>query len=185
MREEIRSATANFEFNQRNQKRLQDLYKKNAIPFHKLDEADTNLAVSDHRLQQAKDNNRLAELEADIAREVLARREVKSPFDGVVVKRYKSVGEYVEEEPVLQLVQLNPLRVQVLLPVSIFGQITPGMTAKVLPEAPMNQQSRQAAVVLVDSVVDVASGTFAVELELENEGNQLPSGLKCGLRFLQ
>jgi hypothetical protein len=59
------------------------------------------------------------------------------------------------------------------------------MTAKVLPEAPMNQQSRQAAVVLVDSVVDVASGTFAVELELENEGNQLPSGLKCGLRFLQ
>lgn len=185
MLEEIRSASASFEFSERNLKRLEDLYKKKAVPFHKVDEAKTELLVNKHRLQQAKDNNRLATLEVDIAKAVLNRRSVVSPINGVVVERYKGVGEYVEDEPIMQLVQLDPLRVRVLVPVSMFGEVELGMNAKIVPEAPMNKTVRSAKVVVVDPVIDVASGSFSVQLEMSNRHLQLPSGLKCGVRFLE
>ena len=34
-----------------------------------------------------------------------------------------------------------------------------------------------------DRVVDAASGTFGVRLELPNPGYRLPAGLKCKVRF--
>lgn len=185
MLEEIRSATASYQFSSRNLQRLEDLYKKKAVPFYKVDEAKTDLLVNKHRLQQAKDNNQLSVLEVDIAKAVLRRRSVVSPINGVVVERYKSVGEYVEDEPIMQLVQLHPLRVKVLVPVSMFGEIKLGMNAKIVPEAPMNETLRAAKVIVVDPVIDVASGSFSVQLEMSNQNFQLPSGLKCGVRFFE
>jgi membrane fusion protein (multidrug efflux system) len=41
-----------------------------------------------------------------------------------------------------------------------------------------------ANVVIVDRVVDAASGTFGVRLTLSNPSNRLPAGLKCRVRFL-
>ena len=41
-----------------------------------------------------------------------------------------------------------------------------------------------AKVTVVDKLVDAASGTFGVRLELPNPGNQLPAGLKCRINFL-
>lgn len=185
MLEEVRSATASYQFSSRNLQRLENLYKKKAVPFYKVDEAKTDLLVNQHRLQQAKDNNQLSVLEVDIAKAVLRRRSVVSPIDGVVVEHYKNVGEYVEDEPIMQLVQLHPLRVKVLMPVGMFGEVKLGMSAKVIPEAPMNETLRTAKVVVIDPVIDVASGSFSVQLEMSNPDFRLPSGLKCGIRFFE
>jgi membrane fusion protein (multidrug efflux system) len=38
-------------------------------------------------------------------------------------------------------------------------------------------------VTVVDKVVDAASGTFGVRLELPNPDLKLPAGLKCTVRF--
>ena len=40
-----------------------------------------------------------------------------------------------------------------------------------------------ARVTVVDRVVDAASGTFGVRLELPNPDYRLPAGLKCKVRF--
>ncbi len=42
---------------------------------------------------------------------------------------------------------------------------------------------REAEVGVVDKVVDAASGTFGVRLELPNPDTSLPAGLKCRVRF--
>jgi hypothetical protein len=44
--------------------------------------------------------------------------------------------------------------------------------------APLVQGSVKARVTVVDRVVDAASGTFRVRLELPNPGNRIPSGIK-------
>jgi multidrug efflux pump subunit AcrA (membrane-fusion protein) len=36
---------------------------------------------------------------------------------------------------------------------------------------------------IVDRVVDAASGTFGIRLEIPNPGNRIPAGLKCKVRF--
>ena len=50
------------------------------------------------------------------------------------------------------------------------------------PEAPFEGEY-EAIVTIVDRVVDAASGTFAVRLELPNENGRLPAGLKCSVSF--
>jgi len=56
------------------------------------------------------------------------------------------------------------------------------MHAKVIPEAPIGGQYT-AEVKIVDRVIDAASGTFGVRLELPNPGYRLQAGLKCKVIF--
>ena len=65
---------------------------------------------------------------------------------------------------------------------ALLGKITTSMRAEVQPEAPMGG-SYTATVTVVDRVVDAASGTFGVRLELPNRDYRLPAGLKCKVRF--
>jgi membrane fusion protein (multidrug efflux system) len=70
----------------------------------------------------------------------------------------------------------------VVLPVEQFGQIKMGMSATVVPQAPLNGQYT-AIVTVVDRVVDAASGTFRVRLKLPNKDHVLPAGLRCTVEF--
>jgi multidrug efflux pump subunit AcrA (membrane-fusion protein) len=38
-------------------------------------------------------------------------------------------------------------------------------------------------VTVVDPIVDAASGTFTIRLEMPNPGNRVPAGLKSKVRF--
>lgn len=180
---EIESKRASLDFARRNQERTQQLFNKKAVPFHVLDEAKTDaiLAVTD--LRNAEQNKRMAELELARAEATLALRTVRSPISGVVVERLKAPGEFIEDKPILRIAQLDPLRVEVIVPVGKFGTITKGMRAEVTPEL-ARKRTYIAEVSIVDKVVDAASGTFGVRLELPNPGNYIPGGLRCSLTFL-
>lgn len=182
--EEISAAEALQRFDQRNLERIQTLYKKKSISFNQLDEAETAAEISSKKLQLARENQLQAELELELTKQILARRTIHSPFTGIVIKRQKSVGEYLEGDSVLTLAQLTPLRVHILLPVTQFGRVKTGMEVEIVPEAPLDHLKEKATVVIVDRVVDVASGTFGVQLELDNEKGEIPGGLKCSAQFL-
>ena len=100
----------------------------------------------------------------------------------MVVERYVSPGEYVNTQPLLRVAQIDPLRVEVIVPAQIFGKISPGMTATIIPE--LREYGQQTATVsIVDKVIDSASSTFGVRLELPNAEHKIPAGLKCLVRF--
>jgi multidrug efflux pump subunit AcrA (membrane-fusion protein) len=116
------------------------------------------------------------------AQAILARRSIRSPIDGVVVERYVSPGEYVNTQPLLRVAQIDPLRIEVIVPSQIFGSISPGMRASIIPELAVYGE-HEATVTIVDRVIDAASSTFGVRLELPNPEARIPSGLKCVVRF--
>ncbi|MFT5417076.1 MAG: RND family efflux transporter MFP subunit [Gammaproteobacteria bacterium] len=179
---EIGLRRASLDFDQRNRTRIDELYVKKAIPLHHKDEAATDAEKSKWLLTKAQDDKRLAALELVRAKAVVNRKTVRSPIDGVVVARHKSTGEYIEDQPIITVAQLHPLRVEVIVPVELFGAIQNGMSATVIPEL-VSSGRRHAKVVSVDRVIDGASGTFDVSLELPNEDYQIPSGLKCLVEF--
>ncbi|MGI9538593.1 MAG: HlyD family efflux transporter periplasmic adaptor subunit, partial [Miltoncostaeaceae bacterium] len=109
---------------------------------------------------------------------------IVSPVTGVVVDRLKSPGEVVKEETIVFVAQIDPLRVEVVLPAAVFGSLGPGMRAEVTPELP-DAGIQIASVSIVDRVVDATSGTFAVSLDLPNADYAVPSGLRCQVRFLK
>ncbi|MCD4689234.1 MAG: efflux RND transporter periplasmic adaptor subunit, partial [Desulfuromonadaceae bacterium] len=92
-------------------------------------------------------------------------------------------GDYVGEDAVLTVASIDPLNVEVVVPVAQFGSIRKGMRAEVRPEAPVGG-TYIATVVIVDRVIDAASGTFGVRLLLPNPSNKLPAGLNCDVTFL-
>lgn len=176
-REELRHAI-------RNQERDKGLYDRKMLSLEEWDLVKTRRNLSEIQLAEAIEIKQLAELEFKRARKVLDRMTIRSPNSGVVVERYLSPGEYVDRDPILKLAQIDSLKVEVILPVDLLPYVKVGMRATVKPESPVTS-SYTATVVIVDKVVDAASGTFGVRLKLPNPGHELPPGLKCKVNFLQ
>ena len=172
-----------LEFSERALTRVKDLYEKKAASFSELDKHKTEHAIAQQQLQQSLDRKRQAELEYKRALADLQRRTLVSPIDGIVVERMKEPGEHIDFEPVLKLVQLDPLRVEVYAPASLYGKVKPGIKASVVPELGADNRSYPAEVTLVDQVIDGPSNTFGIRLSIPNPGNRLPSGLKCRVTF--
>jgi multidrug efflux pump subunit AcrA (membrane-fusion protein) len=63
----------------------------------------------------------------------------------------------------------------------LYGKIHRGDLANVTPETPGTSFSARVSV--VDRVIDAASGTFGVRLELPSPNNAIPAGAKCKVRF--
>jgi len=162
--------------------RTDEMYKKDLVPLKELDEAETQKILAEIGVLEAKENREVAELELERARAALEQRTLRSPVTGVVTERVLYSGEFVKGTPVLKLAQIHPLRVEVIAPVSLLGKVAVGMSAEVNPEAPVGGV-HAAKVTVVDRVVDAASGTFGVRLELPNPTYRLPAGLKCKVRF--
>ncbi len=179
----IRAGEVSVAFAERREERVQTLYQENAVSSDQADEAATDTRLAQSQLERAEEASRLAQLEFHRAEEILRRHTIRSPIEGVVVQRYLSPGESVRFQPMLRLAQIDPLRVEVIVPVSVFGKIRVGQRAIVQPEAPMTG-NYQAEVAIVDRVADAASGTFRVALDLPNPDYSLPSGLKCMVQFL-
>ena len=128
-------------------------------------------------------NQRLADLELRETVAEVETRTIRSPINGVVTQRLMSAGEFPKQDPILKVAQLHPLRVEVFAPVSFLRKVTVGMEALVRLEEPIGGVHK-AKVSIVDRVVDGASGTFGIRLELPNPDLRLPAGLKCTVQFL-
>jgi len=164
----LRTAEAKVDFGQRKSQRNEELTRKKLISVHEKDEIETELQLA--RLMVAE------------AKEQLELRVIRSTVKGVVVKRTGAPGGYVGEEPFLTVAQIDPLHVELVIPVQHIGSIREGVTARVLPDEPVGGEFT-AKVVVVDKVIDAASGTFGVRLELPNPQLKLPAGMKCRVFF--
>ncbi len=179
----LEASNISMNFAQRRRERLASLHREKVLSSDQMDEMETEAVLTKLERDQAKERRRLAQLELRQAMEVLERHTIPSPITGVVVQRFLAPGESVEEKPIIRLAQIDPLRVEVIVPVNYFGAIRAGQSAVIMPERPM-QGEYPAQVTVVDRVADAASGTYRVRLSLPNPDYQLPSGLKCMVRFL-
>jgi RND family efflux transporter MFP subunit len=185
MQGELKAAEARVDLTKKKLARADELYKQNFVSVNARDEAEADYRLAVEQLRQAQENKKLAELETQRSAEVLALRTIKSPLSGVVVDVFQKPGEFSgnnQKEPILKLAEVDPLHVEVVLPVALYGKIRNGQHAQVLPEAPVGG-NYDAVVKVVDRVIDAASGTFGVRLQLPNPGSRIPAGIKCRVKF--
>ncbi len=178
----IKARKAQADFAKRRFERNKELFAKNMVSEQIVDEAETEAILAEMELGEAIEQKQIAELELKRALESLSMRTIKSPVDGIVVQIYAQEGESIEDRPIIQIARIDPLYVEVIAPIILLGRIKKGMQAEVLPEEPVGG-SYIANVKIVDPVVDAASGTFGIRLELPNPDYALPAGLGCDIRF--
>jgi HlyD family secretion protein len=173
---------------QRDEERYRRLVEVDrTVPAKRLEEATLELAVA--RSQRAAAQARLdeavagptstqialAECRVREAETALAAAlldvqdtEVRAPFDGVITRRLKGLGDHISGAPfvgVLELVSANRIEAELHLPEALLPQVVPGQTPVLLssslgpplPELPVTRVIRQ---------VDTDSGTFAIRVAI-------------------
>lgn len=175
---ELRAAEANAELARQKLARAEDLARQEFISAQALEQARAEALVAENRLVQAREQRDIYAREHELARAQLGMRTIRSPSTGVVAERFLSVGERVEERPMFRIAVVDPLRIEVVLPASLYPMVRRGTDMRITPDFP-GAQPRVAKVVLVDKVIEGASNTFRARLSLPNAGNKLPAGLRC------
>lgn len=184
MQGKIRTGESRVEFSTQKYLRRDKLAGQSFVSQQDRDESRTEKLLAESELAEAWDERRLSEIEYRRLSEQLRLRTIKSPVDGVVVDRLLNAGELADNrdlrKPILKLADIATLHVEALLPIEAYGKLGVGQSVEVLPELPVGGR-HQATVRVIDRVMDPASSTFGVRLELPNPGLELPAGIKCKL----
>ena len=165
--------------------RTRQLFEEGAVTREELEQAISEEELGALNVQEARNAILRAELDAKVMWALLERRTVKSPVDGVIVERFLSPGELVNRAgsgDVVRIAQVHPLKIDVIAPLSLFGAVKAGQRALVSPENPIGGV-HEATVKTVDPLLDAASGTFRIRLELPNVDFAVPAGVRCRVQL--
>lgn len=181
----IATAKNRLDYAMKKAERSEDLHKKSFVTSQARDEAEAERRIAESELKDAIENQELAKHDHRHSVNLMNRRILRSPFNGVVVDRMLNPGDLAEagtgRKGILKLAEVEPLRVEVVLPIEAHGKLKIGASADVIPEGVGGRHA--AKVTVVDTVLDSASATFGVRLQMPNPKNSLPAGIRCKVEF--
>jgi RND family efflux transporter MFP subunit len=184
----IRSGESRLDFASAKLKRREHLVGEKFVSAQDVEETKAERNLAEAELQDAKDNQRLAELEVRRAEQNIRIRTIVSPINGVVLERNMNPGELADtadgRKPILRIADISVLHAEAVLPASAYSAVKSGQKVVIRADVPV-KLSTQGIVKVVDRMLDVASGTFGVRLEVANPGLEIPAGIHCRAEFLQ
>jgi RND family efflux transporter MFP subunit len=185
MRGALETARSRLNFSNKKFGRDQELFQDQYVSANTRDESETAMKLAASELLEAKDNNHVSQLQVREYEELMKLKNIKSPFDGVVMERFHHPGEVTlthDQNPLLKLARINPLFIEVVLPAASMGKVHVGDVIKIKPQVDGINEFN-AKVTVVDPVADAASSTLGVRLEVENKNQALPAGISCKAEF--
>lgn len=159
------------------------LFKRKVVAQSQVDEAQTEVDLAQLAMEEAEFERRIASLELKRVQAEVDRRIIKSPINGIVTKIDRSVGEYIDPAVgVLTIAQVDPLEIEVYLPLDAYPLVKVGDDAIISPQAPINGEYAL-KIATKSPLVDAASGLFRLTLLLPNTANRVPAGVRCSVKF--
>lgn len=179
---QIAAAQASWQLAQRKYERIKSLVAQNFMSEQASDQAGAEAEVALRTYNQMKEQQQLSEREWHVAQAQFDQRIVRSPIDGVVVEKYLSAGERVDDKPIVRVAAIDHLKVEAILASPMYSKVAIGMNATVIPDL-NGSLARPASITSIDRVLDAASNTFRVRLSLDNTKAPLPAGVRCTVSF--
>ncbi|WP_418990893.1 efflux RND transporter periplasmic adaptor subunit [Alistipes sp.] len=135
--------------------------------------------ISDQQIEQAK-------AQLDVQREVVANLkkniEVRSPIAGVVTARNYESGDLFAQQPILHIMQIDPLKVVVNISEQYFPYVKVGMPVDLAVDIFPDKEFR-GTVSLIYPALDPSTRTFKVEVKVPNASRTLRPGMYARTRF--
>ncbi len=129
--------------------------------------------ISAQQIEQAK-------AQLDVQREVVANLkkniEVRSPISGVVTARNYESGDLFAAQPILHVMQIDPLKVVVNISEQYFPNVRLGMPVELMVDI-FPDKTFTGAVSLIYPALDSATRTFKVEVRVPNADRTLRPGM--------
>lgn len=160
---EVNEARANAERSEAAFKRAQEMYAKKLVSATEYDTARANYDVDIARLLSS--------------RAVLSKTVIRAPFDGFVGLRRINIGDYATAgQELVDVVQLDPLRVDFSLPETLLPKVQPGLPIEVAVDAYPNEVF-SGEITAVAPKSDVRGHNIEVRANLPNAELKLRPGL--------
>lgn len=129
--------------------------------------------ISAQQIDQAKAS-------LDVQREVVANLkkniELRSPIAGVVTARNNEAGDLFMNQPILHVMQINPVKVIANIPEQFFPIVKVGMPVDLKLDA-YPDRTFSGKVSLIHPALDATTRTFTVEVTVPNAGETLRPGM--------
>ncbi|WP_036552610.1 efflux RND transporter periplasmic adaptor subunit [Neptunomonas japonica] len=162
-RAEVSQAKARVSLSLNEFKRAEKLLKKRV---GSVNDRDTTLAQL-----------RVDEAQLEVARTLLKKMTIKTPFNGVIGLRNVSPGDYVTSgQDLVQLTDISKMKVEFSLPETTLSQIKTGQTVS-LNVAAYPQAKFSGEIYAISPVADVRSHNIKIKAIVNNESGQLRPGL--------
>ena len=138
-----------------------------------------NQAKADYDL--AIENKAQMQTNLQLEEERLAEHNIEAPFNGQVIRIHTEPGATLaDDEPVVSIASLDPLQVNMYLPIKMFGKLQKGQTYTLIADDPINAPL-QGRIKHIDPIIDSASQTFRTVFEIDNSNYKLPAGFTVHL----
>ena len=135
--------------------------------------------ISAQQIQQAK-------AQLDVQREVVANLkkniEVRSPITGVVTARNYESGDLFSAQPILHIMQIDPLKVIANISEQYFPNVKVGMPVKLAVDI-FPDEEFTGTVSLIYPALDPTTRTFKVEVKVPNAKRTLRPGMYARTTF--
>jgi len=168
----VEQAKANLENASLNGNRNETLFQRGIAARKDLEDARTQVSVSQAALSQAEAQLALARLQ-------MSRAEVRSPLAGTVVKRFVSDGEQVDgtaAQPLLEVANLRQTELYGNVPAVYLSQIHVGQSLMISTDAFPGWNFR-GRVVAISPAVDSSTNVGLVRIRIANEDGLLRLGM--------
>lgn len=133
--------------------------------------------ISEENYETARLQYESSKAAHEAARIQLGYTNIRSPFDGVVTVRNIELGQHVNVNQSLFVVaDFDPLRAKIYVPEKDVGRIYEGQEAKITVEAEPGLEFK-GVVQMISPVVDPASGTSKVTIDIEDDKGKLKPGM--------
>ncbi|WP_310230942.1 efflux RND transporter periplasmic adaptor subunit [Brevibacillus nitrificans] len=180
-----------------NQQRMQELFTQGAISSQQLEQANTQLtnaqtsyANAQQSLQAAQQKTGTQVSEASVnqssvslqnARNQLANATVVAPINGFISSVNGAVGQMAGQQPVVVIVNTNPLLVKANLSEADITKVKVGTDVKVNVQS--TGKTIDAKVSAVSPVMDSALKAYPIEVTIPNADNALKSDMVVTITF--
>ncbi len=138
--------------------------------------------IAEEQFIAARSDWQIAEAQRERADIEWERCAVRTPIAGVIELRRVQMGQMVKQGDLLfRIGDPDTLRAELLLPESRLGTVRAGQRVRILPAA--GSPPRMASVTRVNPLVDSASGTFRVVIDIDNRSGGLHGGVSARVVF--
>lgn len=151
--------------------------------FNRLEVLYADSIISTQDFRSAKAQRDQAKAQLDATEKQLRDARLIAPFNGRVEERFIQTGELINPGmPVVRLVNTNRVRIIAGVPESYSGQIKEGSEAIVNFRA-LNLRDIRSRVSFAANIIDGATRTFLVEIELDNRDELMKPEMVADVRL--
>lgn len=138
---------------------------------------------SEEKALEARTDLELTRIQFEAKQLALDEKTIKSPINGIVVKKYKQTGEMATQQtPLLDIIDIDTVDATFYIAPEARQTVQEGQSMRVTV-ADLNNRVFDGKVSFVDPRNDAGSGRVRVKIKIENKDHLIKSGMKCLAEF--